>query len=139
MIVPETGFDLRNVGGIEAGVAGGVVGGIVSGLASVLPPPPPPPPAPVRVGGNIKAPQRIKNVSPIYPPIALSAKVTGIVILEAIIGLDGRVSEVTVLRGAALLDGAAIAAVRQWEYTPTLLNGVPIRVVMTVTVNFTLQ
>ena len=139
MIAPETGFDLRNVGGVEAIVAGGVVGGIVGGLASVLPPPPPPPPAPVRVGGNIKAPERIKNVNPIYPPIALSAKVTGIVILEAIIGLDGKVSDVTVLRGAALLDDAAINAVRQWEYTPTLLNGLPIRVVMTVTVNFTLQ
>ncbi len=139
VIAPETGFDLANVGGIEGGVAGGVVGGIVSGLASVLPPPPPPPPAPVRVGGNIIAPTRVKNVDPIYPPIALSAKVTGIVILEAIIGLDGKVSDVTVLRGAALLDDAAINAVRQWEYTPTLLNGVPIRVVMTVTVNFTLQ
>ena len=127
------------MGGVEAIVAGGVVGGIVGGLSSVLPPPPPPPPAPVRVGGNIKAPERIKNVDPVYPSIALSARVTGIVILEAVIGLDGKVSEVTILRGAALLDDAAINAVRQWEYTPTLLNGVPIRVVMTVTVNFTLQ
>ncbi|MCY4598488.1 MAG: energy transducer TonB [Acidobacteria bacterium] len=76
---------------------------------------------------------------PVYPPVAQSARVQGIVILEAVIGPSGRVTEVTVLRSVPLLDEAAIAAVKQWEYTPTLLNGVPVPVIMTVTVNFMLQ
>ena len=78
-------------------------------------------------------------MSPIYPPIAQSARVQGIVIVEAIIGPDGRVTDVRVLRGIALLNAAAMDAVRQWEFTPTLLNGIPVPVIMTVTVNFTLQ
>jgi protein TonB len=65
--------------------------------------------------------------------------VEGVVILEAIIGADGRVQEVRVLRSKPLLDQAAIDAVRQWLFTPTLLNGVPVPVIMTVTVNFALE
>ncbi len=71
--------------------------------------------------------------------MAQSARVQGIVILEAVIGPTGRVTEVKVLRSVPLLDEAAITAVKQWVYTPTLLNGVPVPVIMTVTVNFTLQ
>jgi len=71
--------------------------------------------------------------------VAQAARVQGIVILEAIIGPGGRVTEVKVLRSVPLLDEAAITAVKQWEYTLTLLNGVPVPVIMTVTVNFTLQ
>jgi protein TonB len=93
----------------------------------------------VRVGGNIKPPQRTKNVNPVYPPIAQSARVQGIVIIEATIGQNGRVTEARVLRSIPLLDQAALDAVRQWEYSPTLLNGVPVAVIMTVTVNFTLN
>ena len=63
----------------------------------------------------------------------------GIVILEATISPQGRVVEVKVLRGIPLLDQAAIDAVNTWVYTPTLLNGVPVPVIMTVTVNFKLQ
>ena len=100
---------------------------------------PPPPPAPVRVGGNIKAPQKIKDVKPVYPPIAQSARVQGVVIIEATIGPDGHVTDAKVLRSVPLLDQAALDAVRQWVFTPTLLNGVPVPVIMTVTVNFTLQ
>ena len=103
------------------------------------PPPPPPPPAPVRVGGAIQPPKKVKIRRPTYPPIAQSARVQGVVILEATIGPDGRVQDVRVLRSIPLLDAAAIEAVRQWEYTPTLLNGVPVPVIMTVTVNFTLR
>src|SRR5919201_799707 len=103
------------------------------------PPPPPPPAAPVRVGGNIKAPQKIKDVKPTYPAIAQSARVQGVVIIEATIGPNGAVQEAKVLRSIPLLDAAALDAVRQWQFTPTLLNGVPVPVIMTVTVNFTLQ
>jgi protein TonB len=103
------------------------------------PPPPPPPPKPVRVGGNIRPPQKIRDARPVYPPIAQSARVQGIVIIEATIGPDGKVTDARVLRSIPLLDQAALDAVRQWEFTPTLLNGVPVPVIMTVTVNFTLQ
>ena len=139
---PDTGS--KGVpGGVVGGVPGGVVGGIVGGLSEAPPPPPPPPPpaptAPVRVGGNIKPPTKIKNVNPTYPPIAQSARVQGIVIIEATIGQNGTVQEAKVLRSIPLLDQAALDAVKQWQFTPTLLNGVPVPVVMTVTVNFTLQ
>ena len=100
---------------------------------------PPPPSAPVRVGGNIKPPTKTRDVRPQYPPIAQSARVQGIVIIEATIGPNGRVQEAKVLRSIPLLDQAALDAVRQWEFTPTLLNGVPVPVIMTVTVQFTLQ
>jgi protein TonB len=136
---PSTGIGEGVPGGVEGGVPGGVVGGVVGGLPEAPPPPPPPPQAPVRVGGNIKAPSKIKNVNPVYPPIAQSARVQGVVIIEATIGPDGRVKDAKVLRSIPLLDQAALDAVKQWQFTPTLLNGVPVPVIMTVTVNFTLQ
>ena len=142
-IRPETGLEQnKNVAaGIEGGVVGGVTGGIVGGLdaAPPPPPPPPPPPAPVRVGGNIKPPTKTKDVRPVYPAIAQSARVQGVVIVEATIGPDGRVAEAKVLRSIPLLDAAALDAVKQWQFTPTLLNGTAVPVIMTVTVNFTLQ
>jgi len=91
----------------------------------------------VRVGGQIKPPTKIKDVKPIYPAIAQSAGVTGTVTIEATIGEDGKVSDAKVVRSVALLDQAALDAVRQWEYMPTLLNGVPVPVLTTITVNFT--
>jgi protein TonB len=142
-IKPETGIESGVkgvVGGVEGGVVGGVTGGIVGGLAEAPPPPPPPPPpAPVRVGGNIKTPTKVKDVRPVYPAIAQSARVQGVVIIEATIGPNGAVQDAKVLRSIPLLDAAALDAVRQWQFTPTLLNGVPVPVIMTVTVNFTLQ
>ncbi|PYR34856.1 MAG: hypothetical protein DMF90_15755, partial [Acidobacteria bacterium] len=144
-IKPETGIEQGvkgAVGGVEGGVVGGVTGGIVGGLEAAPPPPPPPPPppaAPVRVGGNIKPPTKVKDVKPVYPAIAQSARVQGVVIIEATIGPDGKVQEAKVLRSIPLLDAAALDAVRQWQFTPTLLNNVPVPVIMTVTVNFTLQ
>ena len=107
------------------------------------PPPPPPPPAPVsapvRVGGDIEAPKKIKDVPPVYPPVAVSARIQGQVILEAVIDERGHVSGLKVLKSIPLLDKAAIDAVRQWEYTTTTLNGVPVAVIMTVTVTFALK
>ncbi len=94
--------------------------------------------APVRVGGNIPPPKKLRDVKPIYPPEAQSAGIQGVVILEVTIAADGRVSDARVLRSIPPLDDAALAAVRGWEFTPTLLNGVPVPVIMTVTVNFTL-
>ena len=137
-IKPETGRIFAEQVATVQGDIGGVVGGIPGGVPEA-PPPPPPPPAPVRVGGAIQPPKKVRDQNPVYPPIAQSARVQGVVILEATIGPDGRVQDVRVLRSIPLLDAAAIEAVRQWQYTPTLLNNVPVPVIMTVTVNFTLR
>jgi protein TonB len=75
----------------------------------------------------------------VYPAVARQARVEGIVILEAIIDERGNVDRVRVLRSFPLLDEAAVRAVRSWRYTPTLLNGVPVPVLMTVSVHFTLR
>ena len=116
------------------------------------PPPPPPPPGdeirtdglvdgemPIRVGGNFAPPTKTRDVRPVYPPEAFSNRVSGVVIVEATIDREGRVRNARVLRSIPLLDAAAVEAVRQWEFTPTLLNGVPRPVIMTVTVNFVLE
>jgi TonB family protein len=94
-------------------------------------------PEAVRIGGNIRAPMKIKHVSPVYPEIAKAAAVKGMVIIEALVDREGHVADAVVLRSIPLLDQAALDAVRQWTFTPTLLNGNPVQVIMTVTVNFT--
>jgi protein TonB len=133
-------------GGVEGGVPGGIVGGIVGGL---LPPPPPPPPpaspspekaAPVRIGGNISAPQLTRRVEPEYPAFAAAAHVQGIVILEAVVDAQGCVESVKVLRSVhRLLDMAATEALVRWQYSPLVLNGKPVPFVLTVTFNFSAQ
>jgi protein TonB len=94
---------------------------------------------PLRAGVQIKAPARIKYVAPVYPEIARRSGVEGIVVIEAIINVEGRVENAHVLRSHPLLHEAALQAVRSWEYSPTLLNSRPTPVVMTVTVRFTLE
>jgi TonB family protein len=91
---------------------------------------------PVRVGGRIRPPTKIKDVKPVYPAIAQSARVGGTVTIEATIGTNGTVTDARVVRSIPLLDQAALDAVRQWEYMPPLLNGVPVPVVTTITINF---
>lgn len=130
-------------GGIEGGIPGGVVGGVVGGLPEPPPPPPPPPPVrkgPVRIGGQIQQPQLTRRIEPEYPPLAVKAHITGVVILEATVAADGAVAEVKVLRSAhPLLDRAAEAAVQQWRYSPVILNGTPVPFVLTVTLSFSLE
>ena len=94
--------------------------------------------APLRVGGKVQPPKKIKDVAPVYPAAARSARIAGPVTIEITIGADGKVTDATVVRSIPLLDQAALDAVRQWEYLPALLNGVPVPVVVSVTVNFTL-
>jgi protein TonB len=137
-IKPDEGIDLGVEGGVPGGVEGGVPGGVVGGVVGGLPDAPPPPQA-VRVGGQIKEPKKLKTVNPEYPDIAKQARVQGVVILECTISPQGKVTDVKVLRGIPLLDAAAVEAVKQWVYSPTLLNGVPVPVIMTVTVNFRLS
>jgi protein TonB len=93
---------------------------------------------PIPVGGNIRPPTRVVYVAPVYPQFALAARKEGTVILQAVIDETGTVREVKVLRSVQLLDDAAIQAVANWKFTPTLLNGTAVPVVMTVTVGFTL-
>jgi protein TonB len=120
--------------GVEGGVPGGVEGGVVGGLGDT-----PLSMRPVRVGGQIKEPKKLRHVAPVYPPIARSARLQGVVILEGVISPQGRVTDARIVRGIPLLDEAAVDAVRQWVYTPTLLNGVPVPVIMTITVAFRLE
>lgn len=104
-----------------------------------LPPPPPERPAFVRPGGRIREPRKIVDVPPVYPQMAITARKEGVVILEALIDENGHVSRVKVVRSEPLLDEAAVQAVRRWRYTPTLLNDVPVPVLMTVKVQFSLR
>ena len=124
-------------------------GPVAAAQGAVGPPPPPPPPPPmppfvdgvqaIRIGGAIKTPTKIRDVMPVYPPEALDANVAGMVIVEALIDAQGNVHNTQVLRSIPMLDQAALDAVKQWQFVPTLLNGVAVPVVMTVTVNFTRQ
>jgi protein TonB len=143
------------VGGVPGGVPGGTIGGVLGGilaantkvepptLAAPLPPPPPPPPPkmtapakPVRVGGSVREPRPVRVVPPIYPALASKARVSGTVVLEATLTADGTVEEIRVVSGHPLLVEAAIAAVKQWQYEPTQLNGVPVPVILTAKVHF---
>lgn len=90
----------------------------------------------IRVGGQIRPPVKNKDVAPVYPAIAQSARVQGDVVIEMTIDDEGKVADARVVKSVPLLDQAALDAVRQWEYQPSLLNGVPTPVVMTVTVKF---
>ena len=140
VIVPEAGFDLGIEGGLPGGVEGGVPGGVVGGIIGGLPEAPPPPAVkPIRVGGRVREPRRLEGVPPVYPETARDARIEGVVILECVIDPQGRVSEVRVLRGVPLLEEAAVDAVRQWVYSPTLMDGVPVPVLLTVTVRFGLR
>ncbi len=125
------------LGGIEGGEVGGVSGGQIGGVIGA--PPPPGPVAPVRVGGQITTPALVKRIRPQYPQIAIAAKMTGTVVLELTVDQTGRVQHVDVLRSQGLLDQAAVDAVRQWRYSPLVLNGQPTPFVVTVTMNFSLR
>jgi protein TonB len=133
-------------GGVGGGAVGGVLGGIIGGIPTAAPPPPPPPPvkkdaAPIRikVGGNVQGAMILKKTPPLYPQLAKSARVSGVVHLAAIISKEGTIQELHSLGGPALLIQAAMDAVKQWVYRPTMLNGEPVQVETTIDVNFTLN
>jgi protein TonB len=98
-----------------------------------------PPSDALKVGGVIRAPKKLVNVAPSYPDDALQAKVQGVVVLDVVLDADGVPIDVQVSKGVPKLDAAAIEAVRQWRYEPTLMNGAPVSIAMTVTVNFMLD
>jgi protein TonB len=140
-IEPESSFEPPV---LDAAPDGDVIPGVgtIDGVGVLIEPPAPkvpPPPTAVRSGVHVKAPDKVRHVDPVYPPLALATRADGVVIIEATIGVDGRVENARVLRSRPLLDEAALTAVRQWLYTPTLLNGVPVPVIMTVTVQFQIR
>jgi TonB family protein len=92
------------------------------------------------IGGNILAPMKLVDVKPEYPENLKDAKVGGVVVLEAVIGTDGRIQDVQVINSPDPdLGNAAVEAIRQWQFSATLLNCTPIEVRMQVMVNFTIQ
>ncbi|MDQ3441079.1 MAG: TonB family protein [Planctomycetota bacterium] len=90
----------------------------------------------VRAGGNVRVPRKIKDVKPVTPPAALEQRVQGVVILEIVINETGGVADAKVLRSIPLLDQAALDAVKEWQFEPTELEGRPVPVIITVTVQF---
>jgi periplasmic protein TonB len=130
-------------GGVPGGQMSGVLGGIIGGVTGGPPPPPPPPkvqaPQRIRVGGQVEAAKLIFGPKPEYPPLAKMARIQGTVRLEALIAKDGTIKDLKVLSGHPLLVKAALSAVQQWRYQPTLLNGQPVEVETEIDVNFTLE
>ena len=127
-------------GGVPGGQAGGVLGGIIGGVSGAnVPPPPKEAPKRIRVGGAVQQAQLINQIRPVYPPLAKQARIQGTVRLTAIIAKDGSVVSLEVVSGHPLLQQAALQAVSQWKYRPTLLNNEPVEVVTTVDVVFTLS
>lgn len=125
-------------GGIPGGQAGGVIGGVIGGVVGNVPPPPKAT-GRIRQGGNVQAAKLINRVQPTYPPLARQARIQGTVRLHAIIAKDGTVQQLEVLSGHPLLVQAALDAVRQWRYQPTLLNMEPVEVDTTIDVIFSLN
>ena len=145
---PSSGGVVGGVpGGVPGGSAGGIIGGIIGSVPTAAPPPPPPPvkvekpvtPQRIRVGGNVQQAKLIRQPRPVYPPLAKQARISGHVILNAVIGKDGTIKDLTFASGHPLLVPAAMEAVKQWVYQPTLLNGEPVEVVTQIDVNFTLS
>ena len=132
----------------ETGISNLLVGALSGGsevALPVAPPPPLPPPPPIikadriRQGGNVQAANLIEQVNPIYPPLARQARIQGVVVMEAVISKEGSIESLRVVTGHPLLNQAALDAVKQWKYRPTLLNGEPVEVITTVTVMFNLK
>ncbi len=142
---PENGVP----GGVPGGRDGGVIGGDLDQVVKNLAPPAKAPvverkPEPevvkrVSVSSGVIAAKIVSQPRPAYPAMARTVRVQGTVLLNAVIGTDGRILNLNVASGPPLLVEAALNAVKQWRYEPTLLNGRPVEVQTTISVNFTLS
>jgi TonB family protein len=119
-------------GGVAGGIVGGVPGGVSSGVSGGVT-------GRIMVDQGAEAANLITKVNPTYPPLAKQARIQGVVQLNAVIGADGTVKNLQVISGHPLLVPAALEAVKQWVYRPTLQNGNPVEVATQITVNFTLS
>lgn len=140
MIHQEPQPDVGMVGGVPGGVPGGSAGGVLGGIIGGAPglAPPPKPPERVRLGGNVMAARLVSQPLPVYPTIAKTARIGGTVVLHGIIGKDGTVKEIQYISGPPMLRSACEDAVRQWRYSPYLLNTVPVEVDTTIQCVFNL-
>ena len=125
-------------GGVAGGSMGGVIGGVIGGMGGA-PPPPKPVASRIRQGGSVQAALLVNKVQPVYPPLARQTRISGTVRLHALISKQGTVESLEVLSGHPLLVRAAMDAVQQWKYKPTLLNGEPVEVDTTIDVIFSLN
>ena len=124
-------------GGVPGGQMGGVIGGVLGGIPSAAPPPPTP--SRIRVSTGVQEAKLTRKIQPNYPPIAKQARIQGMVQLEAVISRAGSIQNLRVLDGHPLLAQAAVEAVQQWRYEPTLLNNEPVEVVTIIHVIFKLN
>jgi periplasmic protein TonB len=140
---PDLGGVVGGVpGGVAGGQLGGSLGGVIGGIGTSVPVPPPQHAAAkriVRVGSSLKAPRQIYSVQPDYPALAKETHIGGTVVVDAVIDEQGNVVQAHAVNGHPLLIAAALRAVLQWKYEPTLLNGTPVAVEMEVTVHFNLR
>jgi periplasmic protein TonB len=145
MVVDEVAAPAFNTGAFPSGNREQV---ILSGdpIAKILPPAPvraapsaKPAQERLKVGGDVQKAMILHQRVPVYPAIALTARISGTVILAAIISKNGSVQKLQLISGPPLLADAAISAVREWTYKPTLLNGEPVEVITEITVSFTLS
>lgn len=128
------------IGGVPGGIPGGQMGGVIGGIISSTPVAVPKVATPqrVRVSQGVSAGLLVRRVNPTYPPLARQARISGQVVLRAVIAKDGSIENLTLVSGHPMLAPAAIEAVKQWKYRPYLLNGEPVEVDTEVLVNFTL-
>jgi periplasmic protein TonB len=131
---PDVGASMGN----GFGVAGGTGDALGGGIMNTPPPPPKPTQTRIKVGGQVAAAKLVKQILPTYPAIAKTAHVSGTVRLHAIISKDGSIEELQYVSGPALLMRAAMDAVHEWKYQPTMLNGEPVEVDTTIDVVFSL-
>ncbi len=153
-LMPQPSSGKGVVGGVAGGVVEGVVGGVPGGVAGAGPrivayrdgvpvtqsdSAALGAPQRIRVGGNVQQANLITKVNPVYPPLAKQAGIQGTVTFTTVIGRDGTMQNIEVVSGHPLLVPAALDAVKQWVYKPTLLNGSPVEVITQIDVNFTLM
>jgi protein TonB len=126
--------------GVQGGVAGGSVGGVLGSIVQSAPTAVPKAATPqrVKVSQGVTSGLLVRKVQPTYPPLAKQARISGSVVLQAVIGKDGSIQNLRAVSGHPMLIQSAIDAVRQWKYKPYFLNGEPVEVDTQVTVNFTL-
>jgi protein TonB len=128
------------VGGVPGGIPGGQMGGVIGGIISSTPVAVPKVATPqrVRVSAGVTSGLLVRKVNPVYPPLARQARISGTVVLRAVISKDGSIENLSLVSGHPMLAPAAIDAVKQWKYKPYLLNGEPVEVDTEIQVNFTL-